>query len=49
MKNLSIVTFIALSCIAMLANGQEWELPRTPDGKPDLQGIWTNASQTPLQ
>ncbi len=25
------------------------ELPRTPDGKPDLQGIWTNATQTPLE
>lgn len=24
-------------------------LPRTPDGKPDLQGIWTNTTQTPLQ
>lgn len=25
------------------------EFPRTPDGKPDLQGIWTNATLTPLQ
>jgi hypothetical protein len=24
-------------------------LPRTPDGHPDLQGIWNNATQTPLQ
>src|SRR5438132_8727010 len=23
--------------------------PRTPDGKPDLQGIWTNATVTPLE
>jgi hypothetical protein len=23
--------------------------PRTPDGKPDLQGIWTNATMTPLE
>jgi hypothetical protein len=23
--------------------------PRTPDGKPDLQGIWTNATLTPLE
>ena len=22
---------------------------RTPDGKPDLQGIWTNATITPLE
>ena len=24
-------------------------LSRTPDGHPDLQGIWNNATQTPLQ
>lgn len=24
-------------------------LPRTPDGHPDLQGIWTNATITPLE
>jgi hypothetical protein len=25
-----------------------WTLPRTPDGRPDLQGYYTNASLTPL-
>jgi hypothetical protein len=24
-------------------------VPRTPDGRPDLQGIWTNATLTPLE
>ena len=24
-------------------------LPRTPDGHPDLQGYWTNATDTPLE
>jgi len=24
-------------------------VPRTPDGKPDLQGLWTNATVTPLE
>jgi hypothetical protein len=24
-------------------------MPRTPDGKPDLQGNWTNETQTPLE
>ncbi|HYA16049.1 MAG TPA: hypothetical protein VEF06_01215 [Bryobacteraceae bacterium] len=24
-------------------------IPRTPDGHPDLQGIWTNATMTPLE
>ncbi len=26
-----------------------WTLPRTPDGHPDLQGFWTNATFTPLE
>lgn len=26
-----------------------WTVPRTPDGKPDLQGIWNNATLTPLE
>jgi hypothetical protein len=26
-----------------------WKAPRTPDGAPDLQGIYTNVSVTPLQ
>jgi len=26
-----------------------WTMPRTPDGKPDLQGIWSNATITPLE
>ena len=26
-----------------------WVVPRTPDGHPDLQGNWTNATTTPLQ
>ena len=25
------------------------EVPRTPDGRPDLQGTWTNATLTPLE
>ncbi|MEC9300564.1 MAG: hypothetical protein VYA05_06980, partial [Pseudomonadota bacterium] len=27
---------------------QGWDMPRTPDGQPNMQGIWSNASQTPL-
>ena len=27
----------------------DWVAPRTPDGQPDLQGVWTNATMTPLE
>jgi hypothetical protein len=26
-----------------------WVQPRTPDGQPDLQGVWTNATITPFE
>jgi hypothetical protein len=28
---------------------QHWTPPRTPDGQPDLQGFWTNATITPFE
>jgi hypothetical protein len=27
---------------------RSWTVPRTPDGHPDLQGIWNNATLTPM-
>src|SRR6187401_2126764 len=34
---------------AATAAKKPWVMPRTPDGKPDLQGNWTNETQTPLE
>ena len=31
------------------AMAQQWVMPRTPDGHPDLQGKWRNATMTPFQ
>ena len=54
-----IAAIVSLSLPAVVANAQTrvetpapasgWTLARTPDGQPDLQGIWTNATITPLE
>jgi hypothetical protein len=31
------------------AKSKNWTAPRTTDGHPDLQGIWTNATLTPME
>ena len=31
------------------AQGNGWTAPRTPDGQPDLQGVWANNNITPLE
>jgi hypothetical protein len=34
---------------APAAKARPWTAPRTPDGRPDLQGTWTNGTITPLE
>ena len=47
----SLVVVILLGAFTIPAQGQDgtWEVPRTPWGAPDLQGIWTNATLTPVE
>ena len=34
---------------ARSSDAERWEVPRTPDGHPDLQGKWNNATLTPFE
>ena len=55
------VSIVAMTMCAVLAGaapaaGQTgsadsagWTVPRTPDGRPDLQGVWANNAATPLE
>ena len=42
------VAFMGASS-AIAQTGGRWVVPRTPDGHPDLQGVWVNNSATPLE
>lgn len=41
---------VAIACLLPTAfsAAQEWEVPRTDNGRPNLQGVWTNKTLTPL-
>ena len=39
----------AVAAQARTSDADEWEVPRTPDGHPDLQGNWTNSTLTPFE
>src|SRR6476661_4140858 len=50
----SVIAFALLSLANVAgqtrgAAAKKWTAPRTPDGQPDLQGIWSNATITPLE
>jgi hypothetical protein len=61
MRNRYIALASALALAASITFGQApspaskaketktWAVPRTPDGKPDMQGYWTNLTLTPLE
>jgi hypothetical protein len=45
---LSLAAAAALTLVP-LSGQAKWKMPRTPDGKPDLQGTWSNATITPIE
>jgi len=51
MRHRSLVAIGILTAVlsaTLLAQGK-WTPPRTPDGQPDLQGVWTFSTITPLE
>jgi hypothetical protein len=53
MTHRNLITTFALVLLAVTAlpaqNKTAWKMPRTPEGQPDLQGFWSNATRTPVE
>ena len=47
MRNRCLIFLLAPVLVAQTR--KPWVAPRTPDGQPDLQGVWTNATITPFE
>lgn len=45
----SIIILTVLISSLSAQSKQSWTAPRTVDGQPDLQGVWTNATITPFE
>ena len=44
-----VLAFVTAASLTVTAQAPTYRAPRTPDGQPDLQGFWTNATYTPLE
>ena len=48
-KGIVLLTVISAASFAAPALAGDYRVPRLPDGAPDLQGVWTNATATPVE
>ena len=46
---MSCLVLLAGPCVAEAQTAEGWVVPRTSDGKPDLQGFWTTQTYTPFE
>lgn len=46
---LATLVSLAVPCLVRGQSASNWKAPRTPDGQPDLQGVWLSKSATPLE
>ena len=46
---LTACVFLLPSAAVAQSSTDEWTVPRTADGHPDLQGVWANNTATPLE
>src|SRR5262245_11330258 len=46
---LGTLVIVGVAAVAMSAQAPAYKVTRTPDGQPDLQGFWSNATYTPLE
>ncbi|HIG43233.1 MAG: hypothetical protein ABGY96_21885 [bacterium] len=42
------ICLLVLPLVAVAVE-DNWEVPRTPNGRPDIQGVWANNAATPLE
>jgi hypothetical protein len=45
----ALIAVLVAAMPAVAAAQGAYSAPRTPDGQPDLQGVWTNDTLTPLE
>jgi hypothetical protein len=48
-KGILRIAAVAATGFATIAWSGNYRAPRLPDGSPDLQGVWTNATATPIE